>query len=97
VIRAAWHPLARRELFESSDFYDQQAPGLGEVFLTRVEKSIEQIQRFPESGSRTAGEIRQSLVRGFPYSVIYRLDQESIFLLAIAHHKRQPRYWAGRA
>jgi hypothetical protein len=49
VIRAAWHPLARRELFEGSDFYDREVAGLGESF-TRVEKAVDQIRRYPHSG-----------------------------------------------
>jgi hypothetical protein len=44
VIRAAWHHLARRELFESMDFYEEEVVGLGETFLDRVEKAVERIR-----------------------------------------------------
>jgi predicted nucleic-acid-binding Zn-ribbon protein len=36
VIRAAWHPLSKRELFEAQDFYEDRAAGLGDTFLERV-------------------------------------------------------------
>jgi plasmid stabilization system protein ParE len=61
VIRAAWHPLAKRELFEAQDFYEARARG----------------------------------VRRFPYSLIYRLDEERLFILVVFHHRKKPRHWAG--
>ena len=36
----------------------------------------------------------------FPYSLIYRIEKvgqrDQIFILAVAHQKRRPRYWAKR-
>ncbi len=32
----------------------------------------------------------------FPYSVIFREEANSILILAIAHAKRRPGYWAKR-
>jgi toxin ParE2 len=96
VIRAAWHPLARRELFEGSDFYEQEVAGLGGSFLTRVEKAVDQIRRYPYSGPVVLGESRRCQVSRFPYSLVYRVEPERIFILALAHNKRRPLYWARR-
>jgi plasmid stabilization system protein ParE len=97
VIRAAWHPLAKRELFEAQDFYEDRAAGLGEAFLESVEAAILLVRRHPQSGSVTGASLRQSRVPRFPYSLIYRVEAERIFILAVAHDKRRPRYWARRA
>jgi hypothetical protein len=37
--------------------------------------------------------VRSYIVRVFPYSVIYMVDQDEIFIFAIAHAKRHPGYW----
>lgn len=96
MIRAAWHPLAKRELFEAQDFYEGRAAGLGASFLDRVEAAVLLIRRYPQSGSLVGAPLRQSRMIQFPYSLVYRVDEERIFILAVAHDKRKPRYWARR-
>jgi len=96
VIRAGWHPLARRELFEDSDFYEREVAGLGDAFLTQVEKAVDQIRRYPHSGPTILGATRRCRVSRFPYNLVYRIDPERIYILALAHHKRRPYYWARR-
>jgi len=97
VIRAAWHPLSKRELFEAQDFYEDRAAGLGDTFLERVEAAVLLIRRYPHSGSVAGASLRQSRVPQFPYGIVYRVEAERIFILALAHDKRKPRYWARRA
>jgi len=97
VIRAAWHPLARRELFEAQDFYEARAAGLGAAFLDNVETAVTRLRRQPLSGSLVEADLRHLRVRRFPYSLIYRLDEERLFIIAVSHDKRKPRYWARRA
>ncbi len=35
-------------------------------------------------------------MRQSPYSIVFRLVDDEIFIVAIAHHVREPGYWAGR-
>jgi plasmid stabilization system protein ParE len=96
VIRASWHPLAKRELFEGADFYQARAEGLDEAFLTSVESAVGRLRRHPRSGEIVLASIRRLSVPRFPYSVIYQVEDDRVFILAIAHEKRRPRYWARR-
>jgi len=32
----------------------------------------------------------------FPYGIIYRLEKNTIYIVAIAHFKRRPFYWKER-
>ena len=96
MIRVAWHPLAKRELFEAQDFYDARVLGLGDIFLDRVEEAIALIRRYPHSGPSEAPGLRRIKTPRFPYGLIYRLEEGRIFILALAHEKRKPRYWARR-
>lgn len=32
----------------------------------------------------------------FPYTVVYRVGSDRLFVLAVAHSRRQPHYWTGR-
>jgi toxin ParE1/3/4 len=96
VNRPTWHPLARRELLESSAYYENESPGLGDIFLDRIEDAVTYLQRFPRVAPVILAEIRQHLVSKFPYSLIYRVEDHGIFILAVAHHRRRPLYWARR-
>lgn len=100
MTQVVWHRFARLELFEASDHYDGQSRGLGEVFLDSVQSALHQLSEHPRLGRVILDRIRRHLVPRFPYSVIYRLegepDPDEIYILAVAHHKRRPRYWANR-
>lgn len=100
MIRLAWHPLARSELFEATEFYEKESSGLGGLFLDRVQVALDHLRRHPRVGRELLPEVRRFLVLRFPYSLVYRIEavrrQERIFILAVAHQKRRPRYWARR-
>jgi plasmid stabilization system protein ParE len=36
---------------------------------------------------------RRRLLKKFPYSLIYELGEDTITVLAVAHHRRRPGYW----
>ena len=35
-------------------------------------------------------------VKGFPYALVYREDNDGIVIFALAHHSRSPEYWHPR-
>jgi hypothetical protein len=35
-------------------------------------------------------------VHGFPYSVVYRVHRDDIYVIAVAHSSRRPDYWRHR-
>jgi len=51
---------------------------------------------FPMAGSPSASNTRRVIVKGFPFSVVYRPEAEGVIVFALAHHSRQPNYWRSR-
>ena len=47
----------------------------------------------PEAGAPLPGEFRKRIVLGFPFSIIYRVWDDCIYLVGVAHHHRRRRYW----
>jgi hypothetical protein len=41
--------IAQKELDDAVDYYNYESPGLGDVFLTEVLKTLERIAEFPEA------------------------------------------------
>jgi hypothetical protein len=42
------------------------------------------------------GEVRRVPVGRFPHHVVYTYDDDTVDVLAVAHDRREPGYWAGR-
>ncbi len=94
--QAIFHPEARDELNQSVAFYEARYAGLGYRFLAAVETTTERIVQQPDAGSPLAGGFRKWIVAGFPFNVIYRIWDNDIYLIAVAHHRRRPDYWRER-
>ena len=85
------HP-ASAELTEAVRWYEGQRIGLGSEFFDAVTYAIELIRIRPEVGV-AAGRTRSWLLTRFPYRLVYRVREEDIYIVAIAHTSR--RRWRG--
>jgi toxin ParE1/3/4 len=92
-----FHPDAVLEIREATLYYQAQQVGLGKRFLSTVEESLTRISNFPESFPVVASNIRQCKVARFPYAIVYRVQVNYIQVIALAHSRRKPQYWAGRS
>lgn len=93
---AEFHPLARQELVEASQFYEGRAVGLGTDFLDHLEGLLGLLAQFPDIGRPHPDGIRTFPTRRFPYSIVYQVLGDRLLVLAVAHQRRKPRYWTGR-
>jgi toxin ParE1/3/4 len=97
MTRTAFHPAARRELEEAIDYYNAERPGLGREFREEVQRVIALLARFPRLGQPVRGSVRRTMLLRFPYHIYYRLlESGNLRILAVAHNRRMPEYWAGR-
>lgn len=88
-----FHDEAEAELAEAALFYEERVVGLGASFAAEIKSSIAFIQAHPEASPWLGRLLRRFVVKRFPYSIIYRHEEENIFILAIAHDRRRPGYW----
>lgn len=90
------HTGANREMGEAADYYRRVDPQLAADLLTEIERSFQIIRERPKSCTVLAENTRRKMVHRFPYGIIFREHPGEIRILAIAHLKRCPFYWAGR-
>jgi len=88
--------LADQEVDDAVAWYNEQAEDLGRDFLDELDRVIRLTRTYPLLATQIEPEIRRFLFTRFPYSLIYGIDQETIVVIAVAHHHREPRYWADR-
>ncbi|MEW6350267.1 MAG: type II toxin-antitoxin system RelE/ParE family toxin [Thermodesulfobacteriota bacterium] len=92
----SFHPDAELELNEAIEYYERRTPGLGYDFSVEVGTTIQTIISHPEAWPVVAADLRRSLVKRFPYAVLYTVEQDHIHVLAVMHVRRSPGYWRGR-
>ena len=93
----SFHDLAKVELNEAAQYYERESPGLGQAFVTEVERCTDEIVRYPDAGLVLRGPIRRRLIRRFPYALLYRAKPTEIRILAVMNLKRRPAYWVSRS
>ena len=91
------HREAQAEYEADIRYYKKCQPGLQHRFVAAVEEAIARILEHPERWRMIEPEIRRCLTRTFPYSIIYSVQGDTIFILAVAHGSREPGYWKKRA
>ncbi len=94
--RARFIAAARIEFLAEVIHYDEAQPGLGERFTAAVEEAAARALAFPLAGSPSPSNTRRVIVKGFPFSIVYRPESEGIVIFALAHHARMPYYWQSR-
>lgn len=94
--RVAYHRLAAQELIDSALFYDQRRAALGEEFLAEVDAVLEFIRPHPELGRPGRHGTRSCPTKRFPFRLVYELQPDRIWIVAVAHLGRRPGYWARR-
>lgn len=92
-MRYEFHPEAEQELYESASRYETEAPGLGLRFGDEVERVIQLVLEHPDLGSRLDEDLRHFVLRKFPFSVVYAVLPDVVYIVAIAHGSREPGYW----
>lgn len=90
-------PEVDRELAEAATYYATEGgKELGETFVEEFERTLALLCQFPKLAVIWRGDRRRFSMRRFPYSVVYYLRNDELRIVALAHHRRMPGYWASR-
>lgn len=88
--------VAKRELDDAVSWYEDRREGLGRDFSTAIEREIERIAFSPNQFARVKKEVRRAVLRRFPYSIYFVVEDSQVAVLAIFHAKRDPHYLENR-
>ena len=95
-MRHEFHPEAEQELYEAALHYESKVPGLGRRFGDEVERVVQLLLELPEIGANVDEHLEHFVLRKFPFSVVYAVEADVIYIVAIAHGSREPAYWRSR-
>jgi toxin ParE1/3/4 len=92
------HEEAEAELLAAIRYYSEQRSSAGAALSSTVNATVEQLCLMPYAAPTWPGrpDVRRRVLHRFPYSIMYTFEPAEIFIVAVAHHKRQPGYWLSR-
>jgi hypothetical protein len=64
--------------------------------MLKLDRAIDAIGDVPARWPAYLHNTRKFVLRRFPFTVADRIDPERVLVVAIAHQKRRPGYWARR-
>lgn len=88
--------VAEKELEEATNWYNIQKENLGKSFVLEVDNTIMRILENPFQFPKVKKQIRRAVVRRFPYSIFFYVDDFTVNIFAIFHTSRNPKLWNNR-
>ena len=96
-MRVDYHPAMAEELEEIRDYYETCSAGLGRAFVDEFERQVLSIAARPERWMIVRGDIRRSLMKRFPFVILFRIiAQDAIRITVVKHERRHPSLGMGR-
>jgi plasmid stabilization system protein ParE len=95
-MRIEFHPEALLELEAAQAWYRERDLLFATAFVAEVVRATTEISNHPDRFPRTRGNERCLVLRRFPFSSIYRIQGNTVFVTAVVHQRRRPNYWRTR-
>src|SRR3954452_16931031 len=87
---------AQQEIQEAYDWYEGKTRKLADDFLRALDERFAAIEREPIAHPVVYKQVRRALLRRFPYSLFYFVEEQTIVVVACFHASRDPRQWQRR-
>lgn len=90
LVEIVWSPLARARLREIREYVAQDKPEAAERLAIRIVSVVEALKTHPRLG-RVGAEpgIRELIIGGTPYIVMYRVERQRVVISTIWHGKQR--------
>lgn len=96
MIAVRYSRQAKADIHQERNYYAAIRPALGSRFLTAVEEAVALLAQQPRAMQIVGNQVRRWPLAGFPHGVLYRVEAERIFILAVFHPRQHPARWQQR-
>jgi plasmid stabilization system protein ParE len=94
--RVEFHVQAEFELDAAQAWYAQRSLIAATAFSAEFIRAMETVAAPPERWPRYLAGTRRYVLPRFPFSVVYRVFDDRLVVVAVTHHRRKPDYWVRR-
>ena len=89
---------AKEDFQYSLEYYKNESITLANNFKADIKASINRIKSFPHlyPTAEFNSKIQKCIVSKFPFTLYYTILNDTIFILAVANHYKNPKYFEER-
>ena len=89
-------PAAKAEMVEAQQWYEVQLPGLGRQFRSALDEQLARLRSDPLRFPVILDDIQRVRLTRFPYSLLFRIRNDVVGVMACFHARRDPKVWQSR-
>ncbi len=79
---------AEIDIAAACNWYESKIKGLGHQYLESLDNTLLKIADNPKAYPKLYKDFRRALLRKFPYSVFYLVENKRVLVIAVYHEKR---------
>lgn len=87
---------AQEDLWAAHEWYRVRSPAAARRFVREIRRAVALIAASPRTWPVVRRNTRRYVLKRFPFSVVYRIEDSEVCIVAIAHAKRGYAYWRDR-
>lgn len=96
-MRYSFHDQPTSDIAAEQDYYFQHAGAqVAARFVNELDRVIQLWMATPGFGKPIARQRRIFPLKGFPYSLVYRVDGDELRVLIVRHQRQRPGFASGR-
>jgi plasmid stabilization system protein ParE len=92
----SYHPKASDEIDKAYIWYAMRSAQAADGFYEELYPAVNKLRQQPSLFPSYLHGTRRAILKTYPYFVVFRDFPRKIQVIAIAHAKRRPSYWANR-
>ncbi len=89
-------PKANLQIEQAILWYNDINPELTVDFVSSLDATIQVILAKPLLFQKVSRMYRKTNLVRFPYKVVYAVEDKSLIIAAVTHHKRSNKHWISR-
>jgi toxin ParE1/3/4 len=90
VIALVIAPQAAFDIANTTASYRATEPGLGTAFVRHLDRTLANIQHFPEMAANVLPGFRRAIMHRFPFCVVYRIRGQEVEVIALFPTRADP-------
>ncbi|MGO9483661.1 MAG: type II toxin-antitoxin system RelE/ParE family toxin [Rhodomicrobium sp.] len=96
ALRLVLTAAARKDIAEAQDWYRREGPALAASFREELDRQLTRVLHHPTQFPFARADVRRAKLRRFPYSLLFRVMSDGIYVIACFHSSRDPARWQRR-
>jgi plasmid stabilization system protein ParE len=96
VAEVTFLPAAEADYQSALAWYAARSQQAADRFEAAVGAAVQSIGSFPEASGLLDDQHRGYILRRYPYTLVYRIVNGDVQIVAVAHNRRSSAFWKGR-